>query len=121
MRGRHAIGPEFFDRVPGSDEARRRARLALEVMFGRKRVKDVCHELGICSQRLDAIRWDVAVGSVVGAEQGHAGRPRKEESAADARVAELERENAELRAKNEALRVRAELAEGLPRLTGKKP
>ena len=122
MRGRHVIDPEeYFNRIPGTADARRRARLSMEVVFGLKRVKDVCQELGICSQRLDEIRWDVAVGSVGGAEQGHAGRPRKDASPGDARMAELERRNAELEAENQALRVRVELAEGLPRLAGKKP
>jgi hypothetical protein len=121
MRGRHAIGPEeYFDRVPGTPEARQRARLSIEAMFGLKRVQDVCRELDICSQRLDAIRWDVAVGCVAAAELGHAGRPRKDASPGDARMAELERRNAELEAENQALRVRVELADGLPRLAGKK-
>jgi hypothetical protein len=122
MRGRHAIDPEeYFNRIPGTAEARQRARLTLEAVFGLKRVKDVCQELDICSQRLDAIRWDVAVGCVAGAELGHAGRPRKEESAADAEITRLKEELAETQAKLQAALVRAELAEGLPRLAGKKP
>jgi hypothetical protein len=122
MRGRHAIGPEeYFDRIPGTPEARQRARLSIEAMFGLKRVQDVCRELGICSQRLDQIRWDVAVGCVSGAELGHAGRPRKEESAADAEIARLKAELAETTAKLQAALARADLAEGLPRLAGKKP
>jgi len=121
MRGRHALGTELFDRVPGSAEARRRARLVHEAIAGIRRVKDVCRELGICSQRFEAIRWEVVVGSVSAAELGHAGRPRKGVSAAEARVAALERELAELRAELQAARVRAELAAALPRLAGKKP
>jgi hypothetical protein len=121
MRGRHAIGPEeYFARIPGTPEARQRARLTLEAMFGLKRVQEVCEELGICSQRLDTIRWEVAIGCVAAAELGHAGRPRKEESAADAEIARLHERVAELLAENDAFRVRAELAEGLPRLAGKK-
>jgi hypothetical protein len=121
MRGRHAIGPEeYFDRIPGTPEARQRARLTLEAMFGLKRVQDVCEALGICSQRLDTIRWEVAVGCVAAAELGHAGRPRKEESAAAAEIERLTEELAETRAKLQAALVRAELAEGLPRLAGKK-
>jgi transposase-like protein len=121
MRGRHALGPELFDRAPGSDLARTRARLVHEAMAGIRRVKDICRELGICSQRFEAIRWDVVVASVAATELGHAGRPRKDVSAADARIAELERENAELRAELQVTRVGAELAATLPRLAGKKP
>lgn len=121
MRGRHVIDvEEYFDRIPGTPEERQRARLSIEAMFGLKPVKDVCRELGICSQRLDQIRWDVACGSVAGAKLGHAGRPRAEESAAAAEIARLKEELAEAQAENEVLRVRAELAEGLPRLAGKK-
>lgn len=121
MRGRHVIDPEeYFDRIPGTPEERQRARLSIEAMFGLKRVQDVCRELGICSQRLDQIRWEVACGSVAGAKLGHAGRPCKEEPAADAEIARLHERIAELEAENQALKVRAELAEGLPRLAGKK-
>jgi hypothetical protein len=122
MRGRHVIDPEeYFDRIPGTPEERQRARLSIEAMFGLKRVQDVCRKLGICSQRLDQIRWDVACGSVAGAKLGHAGRPRQEESAAAAEIARLKAELAETQAKLQAALVRAELAEGLPRLAGKKP
>jgi hypothetical protein len=121
MRGRHAIGPEeYFDRVPGTPAARQRARLTLEAMFGLKRIQEVCEALGICPQRLDTIRWEVAVGCVAAAEVGHAGRPRKEESAAAAEIARLKEDLAETRAELKAALVRAELAEGLPRLAGKK-
>ena len=121
MRGRHALGSELFDRAPGSPEARQRARLVHEAMAGIRRIKDVCRELGICSTRFDAIRWDFVVGSVAGTELGHAGRPRKEESTAAAEIARLNELIADLQAEIQALRVRAELAEGLPRLAGKKP
>lgn len=122
MRGRHVIDPEeYFDRIPGTPEERQRARLTLEAVFGLKRVQEVCEALGVCSQRLDQIRWDVTCGSVAGARLGHAGRPRKAASAADAEIARLKAELAETRAELQAALVRAELAEGLPRLAGKKP
>jgi hypothetical protein len=120
MRGRHAIGPEIAERVTGSAQARQRTRVVLETIAHIKRVTEACAELGICEQRFETIREEIIQGSVTAAEPGHAGRPRQEESAADARVAELEREKAVLIAENQALRVRVELAEGLPRLAGKK-
>jgi len=121
MQGRHAQGAELFDRAPGSEGARRRARLVHETMAGTRRVKEACEELGICPQRFEAIRWDVVIASVAATEPGKAGRPRKKVSAAAAQLEALRRENAELRARLAAVQVQAELAAALPRLAGKKP
>lgn len=121
MRGRHAIGPEIAEQVADSPFEALRLRLILESITGQKRVQDVCAEMGVCSQMFERLRERSMRAAARSLRLGHAGRPRKEESAADARVAELEREKAELLAENQALRVRAELAAGLPRLAGKKP
>jgi transposase-like protein len=121
MRGRHAVGPEIAEQVADSPFEAQRLRLILEAIGGHKRVQDVCAEMGVCSQMFERLRARSMRAAARSLRLGHAGRPRKDVTAVDARIAELQRENAELRAKNEALQVRVELAEGLPRLAGKKP
>jgi transposase-like protein len=121
MRGRHAVGPEIAEQVADSRFEARRLRLILEAIAGHKRVQDVCEEMGVGSQMFERLRARAMRAAARSLRLGHAGRPRQEESVADTRMAELLRENAELKAENRALRVRVELAEGLPRLAGKKP
>jgi len=121
MRGRHAVGPEIAEQVADSPLEAQRLRLILESLTGQKRVQDVCAEMGVCSQMFERLRERSMRAAARSLRLGHAGRRRKDVSAADPRVAELQRENAELKAENRALRVRVELAEGLPRLAGKKP
>jgi transposase-like protein len=118
MRGRHAVGPEIAEQVADSPIEGQRLRLILESITGHKRVQDVCAEMGVCSQMFERLRDRSMRAAARSLRLKKAGRPRQDVSAADA---ELQRENAELRAKNQALQVRVELAEGLPRLAGKKP
>ena len=120
MRGRQAAGPEYAERLTGSALARQRMRVVLETIAGTKRVTEACAELGICQQRFETIRQEAIQAGVAALELRPAGRPRKK-TATDARIAELEREQAELIAENQSLRVQAELATALPRLAGKKP
>lgn len=121
MRGRHAMGPEIAEQVADSPFEAYRLRLILESITGQKRVQDVSAEMGVCSQMFERLRARAMRAAARSLRLGHAGRPRKDESAVDVRIAELEREKAALLAENRALRVRAEVAEGLPRLAGKKP
>jgi transposase-like protein len=121
MRGRHAIGPEIAEQVADSPFEAFRLRLILESFTGEKRVQDICAEMGVCSQMFERLRDKAMRGAARALRPKKAGRPPKSRSAADARIAELEHRIAELKAENQALKVRAELADGLPRLAGKKP
>lgn len=119
MRGRHAVGPEYAERLAGSELACRRMRVILETIAGTKRVTEACAELGICTQRFEAIRQEAIQAGVAALELRPAGRPRKE--AADEQRARLGDRVAELEAELHASEVRADLATALPRLAGKKP
>ena len=120
MRGRHAIGPEIAEHVADSPFEARRLRLILESITGHKRVRDVCAEMGVCSQMFERLRRQSMRAAARALKPKKAGRPRRAGSAVEAENAQLHERIAELRAENQALRVRAELAEGLPRLAGKK-
>lgn len=120
MRGRRPVGPELIDRLAGSDEARRRAKVVLQTMTGELRVQEACERLGISEQRFEAIRQEAIEGAVASLEPKQVGRPpRAPESAAvgdAAEVARLRDRVAELEAELEAAAVRLELARALPRL-----
>ena len=121
MRGRHAIGPEIAELVADSPFEAQRLRLILESITGHKRVQDVCIEMGVCSQMFERLRKQSMRAAARSLKPKKAGRPRQARSAVEAENARLHERIAELQAENQALRVRAELAEGLPRLAGKKP
>lgn len=120
MRGRHAAGPEYAERLDGSKLARHRMRVVLETIAGTKLVLDACAELAICQQRFEAIRQEAIQAGIAALELRPAGRPRKGSSAADAKTARLRAEVADLQAQLQATGIRAELATTLPRL-GAKP
>jgi hypothetical protein len=64
MRGRRPVGPELIDRLAGSDEARRRAKVVLQTMTGELRVQEACERLGLSEQRFEAIRQEAIEGAV---------------------------------------------------------
>jgi len=123
MRGRLPVGPELAERVAGSDEARRRARVILQTMTGELRVQEACALLDISEQRFEAIRAEAITGAVASLEPKPVGRPPRPVESADAtEVARLREHIAELEAELHAAAVRLELAQALPRVgrdTGK--
>lgn len=121
MRGRHATGPEIADTLDGSEYARTRMRVVLEVITHQKRVTEACAELGVCSQRFERIRRAALQWGIPGLERKRPGRPRKSRSAVEVENAALRRRLAEMKAELQAALVRVELAIALPQLAGKKP
>ena len=115
MRGRHAAGPEYAERLDGSELACQRMRVVLETIAGTKRVTAACAERGICQQRFEAIRQEAIQAGVAALELRPAGRPRKI-NPADDETARLGVQVAELEAQLQAAVIRAELATTLPRL-----
>ena len=112
MRGRRPIGPELTERLKGSAPARRRMRVILETLAGTTRVSAACAELGICSQRFEALRAEAIGAGIAALEPKPVGRPARADRPAE--VVRLEARVAELEAELAAARVRAELAGRLP-------
>ncbi len=56
MRGRTPSGPEYVDRLPGSETAKDRLKVVLETMTGTVRVHEACDRLQICEQRFHQLR-----------------------------------------------------------------
>jgi hypothetical protein len=117
MKGRHAVGPEYAERLDGSELACRRMRVVLETIAGTKRVAEACAELDVCHQRFETIRQEAIQAGVAALELRPAGRPRTA-AAADAETVRLRERVAELEAALQAALIRAELATTLPRLGG---
>lgn len=112
--GRPPLGPEIVDRVEGSEEARRRARILLEVMTGERSVDSACDALGIQTTRFEDIRKEAFGGLVAALEPKPAGRPPKPVDEAAAQVTALQEENKRLKIEIVTSHVREELAIGLP-------
>jgi transposase InsO family protein len=111
VRGRYPSGPEVVERLGGSDEAKRRLRVLLEVVPGRCRVKDACARLGLKEARLEQLRRRALPGALAALEPRPGGRPRRRAEVTADQVEEL---TARLRELELALRVaqaRAEVAE----------
>ena len=114
MRGRRPSGPEAVERVPGSEQARQRARTLLETITGSCRVLEACQRLEISEQRFDQLRARLLEAVVASMEPGHAGRPARKPSPEEEQIAELKRQLAELEVKLQAEKARAEIALVLP-------
>jgi hypothetical protein len=116
MRGRNPAGPEFVERLDGSDQAKQRARVLLELAAGKCRVPEACQQLGIKDARLDQIRLAGLQAMVTALEDKPAGRPAHQPSAAELENEQLRADNARLRAERDAALIKAELGVALPRV-----
>ena len=56
MRGRKPVGPEYADKLSGSDTAKLRVKVILETIAGTCRVQEACERLGISEQRFHCAR-----------------------------------------------------------------
>jgi transcriptional regulator with XRE-family HTH domain len=114
MRGRHPQGVELVAKLSGSDQARERLQVILEVVAGRCRAQHACARLGLGEDRLRQIRKAALQGALEALEPKAAGRPRCREEVTAGRVAELEAQVAELGQELQLSRVREEVARILP-------
>lgn len=118
--GRPPLGPEVVDRIEGSEEAKKRARIILEVIAGARSVESACVELGIETTRFEDIRLEAFGGLVAALEPKAPGRPPRPVDEAAERLKALEEENKRLKIEVVTSHVREELAIGLPHRTRSK-
>jgi hypothetical protein len=88
MRGRRPGGPECVAGLEGSDEAKERLKVVLEVVAGRCRVFEACQRLGISEPRFHQLREEALQGAVAALEARPAGRPRR--TAVEEQVSQLQ-------------------------------
>lgn len=112
--GRPPLGPEIVDRIEGSEEAKKRARIILEVIAGRLSVEAACTALDIEATRFEDVRKEAFAGLVAALEPRPAGRPPKPVDEAAEKLKALEDENKRLKMELVTSHVREEIAVVLP-------
>jgi len=120
-RGRRTLGPKKAGHMDGSDEAKRRLRVILEVIGGKRLVKSACEELGIGEARYHELEWMALQAAVEGLEPRPPGRPPTPASPLDPKLAALEEEVKELRIGLRAAQIREEIAVVMPHLLKPRP
>jgi transposase len=115
MRGRTPWGPEYVNRLAGSDVAKERLKVVLETLAGTTRVREACERLGICEQRFHQLRQHVMEAGLAAMEPRSAGRPARAASPEDQRIRDLEEQLHDKDAELRAAKVREEVAVILPR------
>ncbi len=119
-RGRRTLGPKKAGRMDGSDEAKRRLKVILEVIAEKRTVKSACEELGISEARYHELEWAALQSAVEGLEPRPAGRPPTQVHH-DPKVEALEEEVRELRVGLRAAQIREEIAVVMPHLLKPRP
>ena len=114
MRGRRPVGPEYAEQLTGSETAKRRAKVILETMTGRCRLKDACQRLGISEQRFHQLREEMMTAAVKALEPGQAGRPAYTPTPAEEQVAAMERQLQDKEVELRAAKAREEIALIMP-------
>lgn len=114
MRGRLPSGPDFIDRVPGSELAKNRARVLLQTIAGTCRVQEACACLGISEPRFDQLRIHGVAQLVQSMEPRPAGRPPRLTSPVEEQIRELQHKVAALEMQVKIAQTRAEIALVLP-------
>ena len=99
MRGRRPGGPESVAGLDGSEQAKERLRVVLEVVAGQCRVFEACQRLGVSEPRFYQLREEALQGAVAALEARPAGRPRRTtvEASVDALQTQLEQRELEVR------------------------
>ncbi len=105
-----------MDRVKGSDLAKERARVIIEVLQGELTVAEACARLGVGETRFHQLRKKFLSEGVRGLEPGFGGRPAKVESEEEVRVRELEERVAQLEKELKAAEIRTRIAQVMPHL-----
>jgi hypothetical protein len=107
--------------MDGSEEAKRRLKVILEVLGGKRTVKSACEELGIGEARYHELEWTALQGAVDSLEPKPAGRPVTATSPSDPKLAAVEEEVKELRIGLRAAQIREEIAVVMPHLLKPRP
>ena len=121
MRGRTPSGPEYVDRLSGSETAKERLKVVLETMTGTVRVHEACDRLAICEQRFHQLRQHVMEAALAALEPRSPGRPSRAGSAADEQLRALEEQLLAKEVELHAAQVREEIALTLPRVVKEPP
>ena len=116
MRGRTPAGPEYVDRLQGSELAKQRLKTVLDTIAGNCRVSEACERLNICEQRFHQLRQQVLEAALSELEPRSPGRPARSSSPADEAINQLREELATKDLELRTARAREEIALAMPRI-----
>ena len=116
MRGRRPVGPEYAERLAGSETAKLRAKVILETIAGTCRLKEACERLGISEQRFHQLREEMMAAAVQALEPGHAGRPARKPTPTEEQVVALEQQLQDKEVELRAAKAREEIALIMPEI-----
>ena len=108
-------GVGHVEKLDGPEDLKRRLRVLMETLAGRKSVEGACEELGVSESRLHEMRKEALVGALGALMPKPSGRPAKVEPATT-RERELQARIEELEVDLQAALVRTELALAMPDL-----
>ena len=114
MRGRKPAGPEYVDRLTGSDTAKERLQIVLETLAGRCRVQEACARLNLSEPRFHQLRTQILQAGLDSLAPRPAGRPPR--PAPDERLQELAATVTDLTIELQAAHLREEIALALPQV-----
>jgi len=116
MRGRRPVGPEYADKLEGSDTAKERVKVILATMAGTCRLKEACERLGISEQRFHQLREEMMAAAVKALEPGHAGRPAQTPTPTEEQVIALQQQLQDKEVELRAAKAREEIALVMPQV-----
>lgn len=120
-RGRRTDGPRKATGMDGSEQAKLRLKVILEVIAGKRTVKSACEELSISDARYHELEREALQAAVDRLEPKPAGRPPSASSPSDPKLVALEEEVKELRIGLRAAQIREEIAIVMPHLLKPRP
>ena len=113
-RGRRPGGANLVQALEGSPGAKKRLRVLLETLTGKRNIPGACAELGIGEAAFYKLRARWLQETLGSLEPRAPGRPRKQRDPDTERTEELEARLQQLERELKAARVREELAVALP-------
>jgi hypothetical protein len=111
MRGRRPAGPEYVDKLDGSEQSKKRLRVILETLSGHCTVQEACAQLELGEVRFNQLRQEALQGALATIEPKLVGRPRTTPPEEE-RIQALEQSLAD---KLHEAQVREEIALAMPR------
>jgi hypothetical protein len=116
MRGRRPVGPEYADKLEGSNIAKERVKVILETMMGTCRVQEACERLNISEQRFHQLREEMMTAAVQALEPGQVGRPAHTPTPAEEQIELLQQQLVDKEIELRAAKAREEIAVVMPRV-----
>jgi len=115
-RGRPHKGAELVADLDGSEQARQRLKIILQTLAGAMTIEQACDALGIGRAGFHKLRRQFLAQATSLLEPRPRGRQRRQRSAAEDQIAELQQEIVRLKLDLKAQQIREEIALVMPHL-----